>query len=246
MSTDKPTLAPLKLLVKTALAIVAYGSVASVPIGLWLRYHLDAGMAWTWLYDHVEIVGPVGGLLFLLLLDLPSGDEMAFRFIPFALPWWRYLAFGISSALLMLGILASLVCVVLVLPVLLPIKLLQVDVLGPNATLSSAIVALPLAFATTSGAFALAFLTLMVKNRGNLVRDEVPLYDAEAGGPWPLGEIFYYSLSTMLKGSQRYEATGWCRWLALVEIISGRLLEVLIVTIGIGVIIKTHLAAGGH
>ena len=137
-------------------------------------------------------------------------------------------------------------CVVFVVPVLLPLKALSVYVLGDRATLLSALLAFPIVFLTTSIAFAAVYIGLMVKQKGNLVRNQNLLYSGKRGEGWPFVETYYFSLSTMVKGSPQYEAIGWCRWAALAEVTVGRLLEVAIVTVGIGAILKRGVLIGIH
>jgi hypothetical protein len=84
---------------------------------------------------------------------------------------------------------------------------------------------------------------MIVNKKGNLIRtkDKADLYTGKVGEGWPFLEVYYFSLSTMVKGSPQYEATGWCRWAALFEVIVSRVLEAVIVTVGIGVIVKRGL-----
>jgi hypothetical protein len=84
----------------------------------------------------------------------------------------------------------------------------------------------------------------MVKAKGNLVRKGEDLYSGRAGERWPFQEAYYFSLSTMVKGTPLYEGTGWCRWVALAEIAAARILEIGMVTVGIGAILKR--GAGPH
>jgi hypothetical protein len=99
---------------------------------------------------------------------------------------------------------------------LLPYKLLSNYVLSPDATLLTALVAFPFVFLTSSVAFTMGYVALIQSGKGNPTKDKAALYTA--GGSWSLVEVFYFSLSTMVKGTPQYEATGWCRWTALAEI----------------------------
>jgi hypothetical protein len=187
----------------------------------------------------LELIGIAGTAVFLLLVRLPSTSEIRpFNHVPPEASWWEYMVFGATMAIFAPLTFISIASVVIVLPVLIPFKMLRVYVLGPSATLTSALVALPLVFLTISICFSALYIWLLVKEKGNLVRNQVPLYAAKPFEPLPFAETYYFSLSTMVKGTPQYEATGWCRWVALLEITVSRLLEVAVVTIGIGTILK--------
>jgi hypothetical protein len=116
-------------------------------------------------------------------------------------------------------------------------------VLGPHATITGALISFPLIVATSSVSFMALYGLAIATGKGNLFRDKQPLWDKGPEKAWPLGEVYYFSLSTMMKGTTQYDATGWCRWLAILQVTLARLLEVAVVTIGIGAILKR---AAGH
>jgi hypothetical protein len=105
----------------------------------------------------------------------------------------------------------------------------------------TALIAFPTVFGTSSVAFTAVYIILMVNKKGNLVRNQKPLYSGVIGEGWPFAETYYFSVSTMLKGTPQYEGTGWCRWVALAQITVARLIEITIVTLGIGAILKRGL-----
>jgi len=223
--------------------IVVYFSVTAVLVGvsLLLYFHLPS---WSTLYDWIEVIGIGGTAIFATLLRLPLKDQRPFFHVPPNAKWWENLVFGATSGLLALAIPVGIVSVLFLLPIVIPFKALSVYVLGPQASLLSAILAFPIVYATTSIAFTAVYIGLMVNQKGNLKRNDALLYSAD--GPWPFLEIYYFSLSTMVKGSPQYEATNWCRWVALAEVTVGRLLDVAIVTVGIGAILKRSLGVGPH
>jgi hypothetical protein len=50
----------------------------------------------------------------------------------------------------------------------------------------------------------------------------------------------------MVKGSPQYEASGWCRWVAILQVLVSRLLELAIVTVGFNLILRRSFAALSH
>lgn len=223
--------------------IAVIGAATVVGLLAWLLYgHLPS---WSGIYDWIELIAVIGTVIFVAVVRLPF-EKRPFFHIPPEAHWWECLVFGGTSALLFPAIYLAIVCVAILLPLVVPFKALSVYVLGTHATLLSALLAFPIVFATTSIAFTAVYIGLMVKQKGNLVRNQTPLYSAKNGTGWPFLETYYFSLSTMVKGTPQYEATGWCRWVALAEITVGRLLEVAIVTVGIGAILKRSLGVGPH
>ncbi len=198
-------------------------------------------VTWDRIYRYLELIAVSGIILaFFVLLRLPMTGPFDLIFIT---SWWKWLYLVIVAAVgSVLGAWAVL-CAVIVWPLLLPYKLLANYVLSPDATLLTALVAFPIVFLVSSVAFTMVYLALIQSGKGNLTKDKIALYTP--GESWPLVEMFYFSLSTMVKGTPQYEAPGWCRWTALAEITAGRLLEVAMVTVGIGTILKRGLG-GTH
>jgi len=212
-------------------------------LGIWaavIRLGLEV-ITWERIYRYVEPIAVSGVLALFVLLRLPVAGP--FDFVLFVTSWWRVVYSAIVGGVGSVLALWVVLCAVIVWPLLLPYKLLIRDVLSGDATLFSALVAFPVVFLASSVAFTIVYLALIQGGRGNLTKDKVPLYTP--GASWPIVEMFYFSLSTMVKGTPQYEATGWVRWTALVEITSARLLEVGIVTVGIGSILKRGLG-GPH
>jgi hypothetical protein len=227
---------------KRAMWWVYLGSVlALAPLIYLAKRHLHLTTLF-WIFDHVELVG-IGGLAVYLALVATSTSKLPLDGLPWEAPWWKFLLFGVELMIFSVVALAATLCAVVAIPILLPIKLLMVRVLGRSATIAGALLSFPLILASTSVTFAALYGVAIGTGKGNLVRDRVPLYDKAPGKPWPLGEVYYFSLSTMVKGSTQYDATGWCRWLALLQVTLARLLEVAVVTIGIGAILRR---AAGH
>jgi|SRR6266566_1169519 hypothetical protein len=208
---------------------------------------LKLHVSWTQIYDHLEIITIIGTALFMVTMRFSIPPERRpFTYIPLDAHWWEYPIFYLTAAIFSLSSLIFISCAAIGLPILVPLKFLRVYVLGPKATLGTALVAFPVVFLTTSIAFAVVYMALMVQGKGNLIRNESPLYTGKPGVGWPLAETYYFSLSTMVKGTPQYEGTGWCRWVALAQVTVARLLEVAIVTVGIGAILKRGFGAGNH
>ena len=124
------------------------------------------------------------------------------------------------------------------------LKLLYTYILGPTATLYSAFLSFPAVFITVGLAFATLYIISIDSGNGTLVKGNLALDTSIPRKDWSLVEVFYFSLSTLLKGAPQYEASGWCRWIALTEVLIGRLLELAIVTIGFANIIRHSIPAG--
>jgi hypothetical protein len=221
---------------------VYLGTVLTLaPLIFLAKRHLHLA-ALVWIFDHVELVG-IGGLAVYLALVATSTQKLPLDGLPWEAPWWKFLLFGVELMVFSVVALAATLCAVIAIPIVLPLKLLMVRVLGPSATIAGALLSFPVILATTSVSFMALYWLAIVMGKGNLMRDKLPLYEKGLGKPWPLGEVYYFSLSTMVKGASQYDATGWCRWLSLLEVTLVRLLEVAVVTIGIGAILKR---AAGH
>ena len=229
---------------KTALIflpiVVLYGAGAYYVIRFWRFIH------WGFAYDYMEVITLIGLLLFFGLQYLePTLLRRPFGHVPPEASWWEYLVFGMSvsvfAGLWWIALLA--VAAIVLLP--LPAKWMMTYVLGEHATITSAIFAFPLIFCFVSVTFTGIYLWFMTHEMGNLTRNNKDLYSGLPGVGWPFAETYYFSLSTMLKGAPQYEATGWCRWIALAEIAVARIMEIAIVTVGIGLIVR-RTGVGSH
>jgi hypothetical protein len=152
-------------------------------------------------------------------------------------------AIGVPTTIVMF---VGMICTTVVLPVIVPAVLLYKYFFGPAVTITAAFLAFPCVFITTGLLFAILFTILINTGKGNLVKASQPLYPGVPGEGWSPVEVLYFSVSTLIKGAPQYEASGWCRWLALVEVLVGRLLELAMVTIGFAIIIKQNIPAGPH
>jgi hypothetical protein len=159
---------------------------------------------WGWLLHHAIWLSLGGLMVFCVLVRLEIENRLGVE--GWDKPWWRYLLSGFLGALWGELLAASMLGTCVALPVLLPVELLQVYVLGPHATIRSAIATLPIVFASVSAAFTLLYLAILVNRKGNLVstRDKAALYDTNRPGPLPLLEVYYFSVSTMVKASPQY------------------------------------------
>src|SRR5207244_3720911 len=100
---------------------------------------------WTQIFDHAEWIGILGTIALLLMLRTPQVPVLRpFTHVPPAGRWWEYVVFGLSLAVWIVITVVPMICFVIVLPIVIPFKLLSVYVLGPRATLASALLALPL------------------------------------------------------------------------------------------------------
>jgi len=218
--------------------MLVYAGGAPILCGaIFALFHFGASL-WPNIYRNLEIVGILGTLALVALMSAPLSGVRPFTHVPLDGRWWEYLVFGVTASLLGIVSCLLMLCPTVVIPIIIPIKLLQSWVLSSGATLITALITFPVVFVCTSVAFAAVYLWALVNGKGNLVRNQKPLYSGAVGEGWPFTEVYYFSLSTMLKGSPQYEGSGACRWIALAEIAVARLLEIGIVTVGIGAILK--------
>lgn len=212
------------------------------------RSHVDWHHFSEQVFRYAEIIAIAGTLLFLLLTFAPDAltGKRPFFTVPWDGRWWEFVVFGASLCTFILIYTPLLLCASVMLPIVTPFKALRLYVLGPTATLFSAFVSVPIVFLTTSVAFAIVYVILIDAERGNLVRAGQPLNPRIPGKGWSPFEAFYFSVSTMLKGSPQYEASGWCRWVAVLEVLVSRLLELAIVTVGFNIILRHTFALGSH
>jgi hypothetical protein len=197
-------------------------------------------------FRHAEFIGIGGTLLLPLLLRITEIQKRPFSGVPWEGRWWEFLFFGAFGGLISLMTTLLILCAGIVLPIIVPLKALRVYVLGPTATLFSAFVSMPIVFLTTSLVFAIIYVVLIDTKKGNLVRAGQPLYSGIPGVGWSPLEALYFSVSTMVKGSPQYEASGWCRWVAILEVLISRLLELATVTVGFNIILRHDLMSSPH
>ncbi len=232
-----------------AFVFVSVGiSATLVSIGFALtRSHANWRHFGEHVFRYAEIIGIAGTLLF-LLLNFVLGPRITlkrpFDGVPWEGHWWEFIVFGAAATTSGLVNSVLLLCATVLLPIVIPLKALRVYVLGPTATLVSAFVSLPIVFLTTSLVFTIIYVVLIDQDKGNLVRAGQPLRTPGVG--WSPLEALYFSVSTMVKGSPQYEASGWCRWVAILEVLVSRLLELAIVTVGFTLILRHNFAISAH
>ncbi len=197
---------------------------------------MDRFLAWG--YSHVEWLGFLSLVLFYLLvfrIDLPSHFETA----PKAS---RLASFGVGlrAGPLLLAFLVLGFGAFIVLPTVAPFKVIYEYTLSPAASLRSALTAIPLVLFAVSLGFALVYLVAARRGLGNLLVNGRGLFaDFETKGILPsFREAMHFSLATMVSGgSADTAAAGWCRWIAIVQSLVGKVIEVVIVGAGIGLIV---------
>ena len=158
-------------------------------------------------------------------------------------PWWKYFVAGLvwmpCMCIALLPGVTSIFCI----GFWIPAKLLRERVLSTEATLVSALWSFPAIYAGISVAFALVYVVMSDGGHGTLVTKVegkvLPIGRKETVvGLSGILEVYYFSLATMVRGPQTFEPVGLCRWVALLQIIVARLLEIAIVSVGISVIVR--------
>jgi len=218
---------------------VALGAVlvlAPVAIGLcffFLRVSLR------WVFDQSIIFGLCSLLAWPGLEKLAGWDRRPFTDVPFEAPPWEFMVLGATAAVGMLLMGAGLAGALVVIPVLVPLKVLSSWVLGDHASLAKATLSLPIVYLAASVGFAAIYVALIAKSFGNLSRAGSEFHQAGPGKPWPSPiEPLYFSLCTMIGVGAGWEPTGTCRWVAVFQAAAAKLLEVLIVVIGLALLLQ--------
>lgn len=230
------------------------GITSSIVAAIWLMrvlvppsaLEMTEREAYLYFVGHAVWIGLVGTVLLFAYVSLFDNLKRPFIHVPWDGRWWEFIVMGAFGVPLILCGLTLFLCATVVLPVLVPIKLLYEYVFGPSATLYSAFLSFPVVFITASFAFAILFIILIETGKGNLSKGGQLLNSGVSGQGYSALEVIYFSASTMIKGTPQYEATGWCRWAALLEVLVGRLLELGIVTIGFAIIIRQSFSAAPH
>ncbi len=190
-------------------------------------------------YENVEVIGLLSLLLMLSTVPLTRLviGRRPFTHLPFDARLWECVVFGVSF--ITLAVSSSLVFIgaLVVLPLLVPIKVILTYVLGDNANLATALVSIPIVFSCVGLAFSVCHVLCLQTGRGNLVSDIGSLLPEPRSGI-RVGEVLYYSLATMLGAeSPGYEPRGLCRWVTLLQLTVAKIIEILIVGVGIAVIV---------
>jgi|GEM_PF-6670804 len=192
------------------------------------------------LFAYMEIIS-VACFIFLLILAIGSPPEQRpFFSVPWEGAWWEFIVFGMTRAGFALVYSISIIGSLIFLPLLVPLKVIYVYSLGPNASLFKAVAAIPIVIFTVSMAFTIIYATCILKEKGTLRDKGTNLYTdwRTHGIVHSIMSTFYFSVTTFLGGfATPYEPQGWCKWIALFQLVVGKVLEVVLVGIGIAIII---------
>lgn len=193
-----------------------------------------------WIYDSAEWLGPVAVLVLLTVSWLMDRLQRPFTHVPPDGAWWEFIVFGACAISMALLLLVSMLTALLLFTILFPVKAILVHTLGPQATVASALVAIPLAYFGVGLAFTLLYLTLLLSGCGNMLKNSVPLFPAAQSTGWlpAAWDTFHFSLATMLGADTAgVSASGAIRWLALGQSFVAKALEIVIVGVGITLIL---------
>ena len=101
-----------------ALTLFAALFAVSIYIGL-------PAPSWDGIYRHLEMIGIAGLAVFIALMRVPFEGRRPFTYVPLEGSWWEFLVIGAASTALASLILLSMLAVIVVLPILVPFKLLD-------------------------------------------------------------------------------------------------------------------------
>jgi hypothetical protein len=210
-----------------------------------LLYAFGLACAWffrkhglTPVYHYAEVVSVISLLLCLVMANVDMSSKRPWTHVPSDGAWWEFIIFGATVGVFGPLTLILMIGTFLILPVLLPFKILREYVFGSQATLVSAVVAVPLIAAATGFLFMMLYLFLMTKGRGSMRKDSQSIYDNKPGQGWPIADVLHFSLATMLDADTTVEPTGWCRWAALIQAAIAKVIEIIVVAIGVTLIIE--------
>lgn len=222
-------------------SLVGLGAAMTFGTAIWIFASSRIDFSIRSIWDHAEWIALgtllLGPILFFLMYKL--GDVEPLFGVPFGAPWWKYVVFGAVTPIWTALTLGFQVGLFVVAPILTPAKVVYEYTLSPTASLTSAVIALPITFLCVTLAFAILYFITALHGKGAILKsDRVVLRGRpKVGKLWPLSEVFYFSASTMLKGgADGYEVIGWLRWMVLSQVLVAKLLELLIVGVGIGLI----------
>ena len=190
------------------------------------------------IFDYAEIVGLVGLTLLVLQVTTDVRDYRPFTWVPADGRWWEYVVLGSVAAIRGLFILSSSVAALIILPILVPIKVIYKYTLSPSASLWSALLAVPMVVLCTSFAFTLLYFFAAVTKRGDLSTPTGRLFDDTPYGP-PLLETFHFSLKVMLgRDDGQVKPARACQWILFAQLFAVKIIDILIVGVGIALIVS--------
>jgi hypothetical protein len=192
------------------------------------------------IYKYAELIGPtcLVALGFLGRPNFPPDNKRPWTWVPPDGKWWEYLIFGVTGSSFAMVTLSVTAGAVIVVPILLPFKLLTVYVFGSHASLTSAVVSVPLVSAAVGLLFALLYGFLVINDRGNFLESGQPVYEPARGRGFTATDLCQFSLSIMFDVDSSWEPVGWCKWMVLAQAAVTKLLEIAVVGIGVALIIE--------
>jgi hypothetical protein len=199
----------------------------------------------TWFYESAEWLAPAFVVVLLALVwitdQFTTRNIRPLTHVPPEGWWWEFLVIGAFGSSMIVLLFLSAGGVLILLPIILPIKAIVTYALGPGATLASAIVALPMAYFGVGLAFALLYVVVAATGKGNVTKDGAPLFPGshQAGYLPAVGDTLFFSLATML-GSDTggLAVTGTLRWVTLAQATAAKAIEIAIVGVGITLILN--------
>lgn len=203
----------------------------------------------TTIYGNVEWLAPVSLVICVIafmiaerLSELP--ERRPFNFVPLDGSWWEYLVIGTVGSLGSFVVFPMLFALIVV-PIILPYKLIAYYILGSSSTLIKLAVSVPVVIFAINVMFSVAFISTIQNEKGELIGDEGSLAKPGFGrGLRDVAQVYYFSCLAFLgTGFGEYRPTGYCRVVVLLAVILGRLLELVVISIGASLLVD-RLAIG--
>ena len=193
-----------------------------------------------WVYASSVEIGLICLVALVLFAELPiQFDKRPFTILPNGAARWEQFIFGSCLGTIGYLTLAIGLGAFIILPIITPIRVLISYSLSPEATVISAVAALPILWVAVGALFCYVYAGITRLELGDLKEGERVLFTGHGPLYRDLIAAFKFSLGVLVKGSvTSVRAHGRCEWVALAETIVGRLLEIVAVSIGIAFVLK--------
>lgn len=194
-------------------------------------------------YRNVEWMGPlliVVGVLLIFAWDR-WGNREPFSGVPWGAPWWQNIVFGASTTIYGVAFAGSMFGGVILTGAVLPFKIASEYILSPSSTVTKLIVATPLAFSSLGVILTVAMLMTIGGGRGGLIGDEGRLAESPprgtGAGSSDVVRVYYFVCLALLGvGFGEYKPVGYCRLISLIAVVVGRILEIVVIAVGINLL----------
>jgi hypothetical protein len=200
--------------------------------------------AWTaapqLLFDYSGWIGMAFVALLLISIAIIQRVDIPFIRVATSAPWWQHIVFGLFGFYIITSAIVGMFGFIVLLGCVWPWKMVYLFMHDyKEQTLMSVIVAVPLVFACVGGLFAAMYGVGLTRLKGNL-RQNGTLYNVpDLGKPsYEMPDLLYLSWCTMLGADSGYETLGVCRWIALMETLVAKLLEIVIIAVGLGIVVN--------